>query len=66
VSVLVESSYGTKQLDALASGKTASITFSTRTADLVAGELTAKVTANEGGQQVTKSYTAAYPARGCG
>ncbi|WP_395244260.1 family 43 glycosylhydrolase [Agromyces sp. MMS24-K17] len=65
VDVLVESAYGSKQV-ALAAGKSASATFTTRTADLGAGQLTAKVTSTAGGQQVVKTYTAAYTARSCG
>ncbi|UOQ90564.1 family 43 glycosylhydrolase [Agromyces endophyticus] len=65
VDVLVESSYGTKQL-ALAAGKTASTPFSTRTAELDAGRLTATVTTTTGGPTLTTTYAADYAARTCG
>ncbi|ANJ25961.1 family 43 glycosylhydrolase [Agromyces aureus] len=61
VDVLVESAFGQKQL-ALASGKGASATFSTRTAELGAGQLTAKATSAGG---VAKTFIAAYSARNC-
>jgi GH43 family beta-xylosidase len=66
VSVLLETAYGTKRVDSLASGKTTSVTFSTRVPDLAAGELTAKVTGAGDGQAVTTSYSAPYAARSCG
>jgi GH43 family beta-xylosidase len=63
--VLVESQYGTKRLS-LAAGKSTSTSFSTRTAELAAGQLTAKVTTTVAGQSLTTSHVADYSTRTCG
>ena len=63
--VVVESQYGTKRLS-LAAGKSASTSFSTRTVELAAGQLTAKVTTTVAGEPITTTHTAAYTTRTCG
>ncbi|WP_442575401.1 family 43 glycosylhydrolase [Microbacterium sp. F51-2R] len=66
VDALVQSPYGSSQTTGLASGKSKSVTFSTRLGTMEAGALTAKVTTSANGQPVTKTYTAEYSARSCG
>jgi hypothetical protein len=65
VSVAFTSAFGGKTFAQVASGKNAFHAFTTRTASLPAGELTATITAVDGGQTTTTEKVVAFPARTC-
>lgn len=66
VDVAVSSSFGTKTITNVAPGKNAAHAFTTRTANLPAGTVTATVTATVDGQPVSVEAPATYDARSCG
>ncbi|MGI5158841.1 LamG-like jellyroll fold domain-containing protein [Microbispora sp. CA-102843] len=64
--VTLTTPYGSKTVADVAPGKQAYQSFNARVKQLPAGEVTVAGTATVGGQPVTTSYQAAYPAISCG
>ncbi|MGI5158840.1 family 43 glycosylhydrolase [Microbispora sp. CA-102843] len=64
--VTLTTPYGSKTVADVAPGKQAYQSFNARVKQLPAGEVTVTGAATIGGQPVTTSYQAAYPAIGCG
>ncbi|MEW9551956.1 ThuA domain-containing protein [Nonomuraea sp. NPDC050783] len=63
--VTLTTPYGSKAVAAVAPGKQAYQSFNSRAGQIGAGTATVKGTATIGGEQVTSSYDAAYPALSC-
>jgi hypothetical protein len=64
VDVVVETAYGSKSFAAVQPGKSASVAVSSRAAAIPAGDVTVTATGRTGGETVTTSTTASYPAAG--
>jgi hypothetical protein len=64
VDVVVETAYGSKSFAAVQPGKSASVAMSSRAAAIPAGDVTVTATGRTGGETVTTSTTASYPAAG--
>lgn len=64
--VEVSSAYGSKTIASVAPGKATSHAFTTRLANVPAGEITVSASATVGGQPVESEVTASYPAHNCG
>ncbi|MFI9489392.1 fibronectin type III domain-containing protein [Promicromonospora sp. NPDC052451] len=64
VDVVVETAYGTKSFAAVQPGRSASVSMSSRATSVPAGEVTVTVTGRIGGETVTTTRTASYPAAG--
>ncbi|WP_275002414.1 fibronectin type III domain-containing protein [Promicromonospora iranensis] len=64
VDVVVETAYGAKSFAAVQPGKSASVAMSSRATAIPAGDVTVTVTGRVGGETVTTSKTASYPAAG--
>ncbi|MCW3493426.1 beta-L-arabinofuranosidase domain-containing protein [Microbacterium sp. SSM24] len=66
VALAIETVAGTKQIATLAAGKTASAAFTSRAAQLPAGQATVTASAVVDGRTVSVSVPVAYPATTCG
>lgn len=66
VSVAVSGPYGSKSLGAVAAGKTAAASFTTRQAAIPAGVVELSVTATVGGEPVSVEREVAFAAASCG
>ncbi|WP_139417967.1 family 20 glycosylhydrolase [Agromyces laixinhei] len=66
LAVTFSSAYGTKTFEAVAAGKNAVHAFTTRVADLPAGDVTIEATAVVDGETVSTTSTVPYGARTCG
>ncbi|TQJ30755.1 family 43 glycosylhydrolase [Microbacterium sp. SLBN-146] len=64
--VEISSMYGSKTVASVAPGKASSHAFTTRLANLPAGEISVSASATVGGELVGSDVTASYPARSCG
>jgi hypothetical protein len=64
VDVVVETAYGSKSFAAVQPGKSASVAMSSREPAIPGGDVTVTVTGRNGGETVTTSTTASYPAAG--
>ncbi|GAA2866875.1 ThuA domain-containing protein [Nonomuraea rubra] len=65
VTVTLTTPFGTKTVADVAPGKQAYQSFNSRAGQIDAGSVTVKGAATIGGEQVTSSYDAAYPALSC-
>lgn len=66
VAATAKSSFGDKSFTSIGAGKSVSHAFTTRKADLAAGQVTVQATATVDGSPVSRELTAAYPALPCG
>ena len=66
VDLVLDSSYGSRSFEDIASGSTAPTAFSTRLADVPAGSVSVAATATIDGRHVTVVRDVAYEARSCG
>ncbi|WP_419706663.1 fibronectin type III domain-containing protein [Promicromonospora sp. NFX87] len=64
VDVVVETAYGSKSFAAVQPGRSASVSISSRETAIPGGDVTVTVTGRRGGETVTTSKTASYPAAG--
>jgi len=65
VNITLATPYGSTTFNALKPGKSASKAFTTRLAEMPAGELTVTSTATLDGQPVQSIRTVGYPSAGC-
>ncbi|MGA7148667.1 MAG: hypothetical protein WBX17_09295 [Microbacterium sp.] len=66
VSLVVNSTFGSKTFASVAAGKTVSNVFTTRSGSVPAAAATVQATASVGGEPVTVTIEAPYDARSCG
>jgi arabinoxylan arabinofuranohydrolase len=65
VGFTITSTFGTKSFTGIATGKSASQSFTTRVASVDAGSVTVDVSTTIDGSPVTKQLTVSYPATVC-